>query len=302
MSSNGPLTLAVPVFNGAKYLASTLESLNRNDSDIRWWLQDGGSTDDTVAIAWQYARNGDIIISEPDHGQADALNRAMPKMGGEIIGYLNGDDCLQPGAAAKVLQFFERHPEVDLVYGRVEWIDAEGRSDGWHQGRISSLSEALDIYRVWWSERQWVQPEVFFRRSLWERVGLFNTSYHLAFDYEYWVRCLRAGARVAFLDEPLVQFRRHAEQKSAAAEQAADEIRSIVQAQLDTGVPISPLLRWRLNAQLEYDRYRLQSDRRTEDSSPSFLRSLLLNPHWLLAPHVRQRLAASFQRVMGAKS
>jgi len=300
MNNLGPLTLAIPVYNCEKYLPATLASLAKNGSDVRWWLQDGNSTDDTVALAWQYARNSDVIISEPDKGQTDGLNKAIPRMGGEIIGYINGDDCLLPDAATRVLDFFARNPQIDLVYGGVQWIDAEGTGEGWHQGRINSLEDVLDIYRVWWNERQWVQPEVFFRRSVWERVGLFNTAYNLAFDYEYWVRCFRAGIRVASLDTPLVQFRRHAEQKSAAARKAADEIRQIVQSNLDDGAPITSAVRWRLNAQLQYDRFHLQPGEGRP--SRSFLRKLVLNPHWLLAPHVRKRIAVSFQRaITGAK-
>ncbi len=98
--------------------------------------------------------------------------------------------CLTPGAAAAVLEAFARHPEVDLVYGEVEWIDADGAQTGRHKGDISTLEELLDVYTVWFGSRQWVQPEVFFRRSLWEKAGPFNTGYDLAFDYAFWVQCM----------------------------------------------------------------------------------------------------------------
>ena len=78
----------------------------------------------------------------------------------------------QHGAAEAVLETFDKHPDVDLVYGEVEWIDSNGNVTGHHAGNICSLAEIIDIYNVWWAERQWVQPEVFWRRSLWERVGL----------------------------------------------------------------------------------------------------------------------------------
>jgi hypothetical protein len=70
-----------------------------------------------------------------------------------------------------------------------------------------------------------VQPEVFFRRSLWAKVGGFQNRWRLAFDYDFWVRCFLAGARVAHDPDIVAQFRIHAAQKSAAAEQAADDIR-----------------------------------------------------------------------------
>ncbi len=290
---SGPLVLAVPVFNGERYLAATLSSLQANGAHVRWWLQDGASKDRTVGIARSFMRPGDTVVSAPDRGQADALNTAMKKMGGEIIGFLNGDDLLAENAAARVLDFFAEHPDIDLVYGSVDWIDEHGALTGTHTGRIESLADALDIYGVWWSRRQWVQPEVFFRRALWEKVGGFDPGYHLAFDYDFWVRCFRAGARVAHLPATLTRFRIHAAQKSAAAESAADEIRTILQKTLATRPPMNPMRRWKIEAQLGYDLY--QSGKNGADRG--FFRTLLRHPHWLLSPQAWQRVQAACVRL-----
>jgi len=190
------LVLAIPTYNCARFLPATLSSLNAEGDRVRWYLQDGASDDGSVEVAESFRRPGDVIVSEPDGGQTDALNRAFKRMGGDIVGFINGDDCLLPGAAESVLKIFAENPEVDLVCGEIEWIDVDGDVQGSHTGRINSLREMLDIYNVWWNRRQWVQPEVFYRRSLWERVGGFDTQYHLAFDYDFWVRCFLAGARV----------------------------------------------------------------------------------------------------------
>ena len=295
---SAPLVLAVPVFNGERFLADTLASLNANGAHVRWWLQDGASQDRTLAIARSLARPGDTVVSAPDRGQADALNTAMKMMGGEIIGFINGDDVLAENAAERVLDFFAEHPDTDLVYGSVDWIDEHGALTGTHTGRIETLGEALDIYGVWWSRRQWVQPEVFFRRSLWEKVGGFDTSYHLAFDYDFWVRCFRAGARVAHLPATLTRFRIHAGQKSAAAESAADEIRAIVQKTLAARPPLNPVRRWKIEAQLGYDLY--QSGKSGADGG--LFSALLRHPHWLLSPHAwRRARAACVRRFVSGK-
>jgi glycosyltransferase involved in cell wall biosynthesis len=292
---NGPLVLAVPNFNGAKYLRQTLNSLNAQGDCVRWWLQDGASTDGSAAIAQKMARAGDTIVSEKDSGQTEALNRAMGKMGGEIIGFINSDDLLLPGAASAVLEKFAREPELDMVVGQVEWIDESGMVTGTHAGRIESLEQMLDLYGVWWNHRQWVQPEVFWRRSLWEKVGPFNTAYNWAFDFEYWVRCWRAGARVGVLEKPLAQFRRHAAQKSAIAGKAADELRAIVGRHLaDPSLKVSLFFRWRLGAMLSYDRYQCQGQ-----NKPGLLRELFRHPQWLLIPPVQKRLAQSIQGRLG---
>ena len=291
---SGPLTLAVPVFNGERFLGETLASLNANGSQLRWWLQDGGSKDRTLEIAAPFARDGDSVTSESDQGQTDALNRAFSRMGGDVVGFINGDDLLLPDTARRVLEFFDDHPEIDLVYGEIEWIDEHGTVTGRHEGRINSLEEALDLYGVWWKERQWVQPEVFFRRSLWERAGPFNTRYELAFDYDFWIRCFRVGARVARLPHVLSRFRLHAAQKSVAAERAADDMRDILRTHLDSHPSITVAARWRIAAELNYDLY--QSGKSNDPSRSSFFSALLRHPDWLLAPPVRNRLWAALHR------
>jgi len=288
----------VPTLNSERFIAAALHSLNASGAAVRWWLQDGGSTDRTVEIARSLARDGDVVTSEPDSGQTDAINRAMRKMGGEIVGFINGDDCLAPGAAEKIVTFFRQHPQVDLVSGGIEWINEEDEMIGVHRGRIASLADVLDVYGVWWNERQWVQPEVFYRRALWEKLGGFNTSYHLAFDYDFWVRCFLARARIASLDDTLARFRRHPGQKSSAAREAADEIRAIVHKHLADNPPIPAHKRWQLEAQLSYDHYQLGDEFRMGAPRPPFLAALLRHPQWLLSPHARQRLHSAFGRLL----
>ncbi|HEX8295735.1 MAG TPA: glycosyltransferase family 2 protein [Chthoniobacteraceae bacterium] len=291
------LSLITPCFNSGAYLEATIRSvLDQGITDLEYLVVDGGSTDATPEIIARYRHQLAWSVSERDRGQVDALNKGFTRATGEIVGFLNADDVLRPGALAAVLAAFQAQPETDLVYGEVEWIDAEGKHLGDHAGRISSLDEVLDIYRVWWNRRQWVQPEVFYRRSLKERVGSFDERYQLAFDYDFWVRCFRAGARVQKLPQQLVQFRLHAAQKSTASEQAADEIRAIVQEHLSANLPLNPFTAWRLRADLSYDLYQGGKLDSPGQARPSFAASLLRNPSWLLCAPVRERLLGSLRR------
>jgi glycosyltransferase involved in cell wall biosynthesis len=290
------LVLAIPVFNAEEFLRDTLESLNAQGPCLRWWLQDGNSKDRTIDIARAHARSGDTFASEPDKGQADALNHAFRQMGGELVGFLNGDDMLMPGTAKRVVEFFRDHPDVDLICGGVEWVDRDGRSTGRHAGQIGSLPEMLDIYNVWWRQRQWVQPEVFFRRSLWEKVNGFDTRWDLAFDYDFWVRCIMAGARTVHLPDVFARFRIHSAQKSSASEKAADEIRAIVRNHLDAGAPIGAWKRMALRAYLSYDIYQLGKSTPPGKRPRDFPSALLRHPQWLLCDPVRKRIQAALAR------
>jgi len=287
----GPLVLAIPTFNSARFLHATLTSLASQGDSLRWWLQDGASTDGTPDIARQFARPTDTVVSQRDRGQPDALNHAFAQLGGDIIGFINGDDLLAPAAAATVLATFAAHPDIDLIYGEVQWIDINGLITGHHRGDISTLEELLDIYSVWYNARQWVQPEVFFRRSLWEKAGPFNVDHDMVFDYAFWVQCMQAGARVLRVPQVLAQFRLHPTQKSSNAAQAAAEIRDVVRAALALHPPIHPRVRARIAAQIGYDIYQL-----APQPKPPFAQALLQHPSWLRSPAVRRRLLGSLTR------
>lgn len=292
------ISLVTPCYNAAPFIAETIESVLAQDiPGLEYFVLDGGSKDGTPEIIRRYEAQLAGWVSEPDSGQTNAINRGLARTTGSVLGFLNADDVLQPGALRAVLDAFDRNPDTELAVGEVEWIDAASRPVGTkHAGSIADLGEALDIYRVWWGQRQFVQPEVFFRRSLWERVGSFDESYHLAFDYDYWVRCFRAGARVAKVPKTLVHFRLHDGQKSSAAEEAANEIRAIVRKTLDTDPPIPRGLRRRIEAQLSYDFYQLGRDSWAGRPRPSFGMALLQHPGWIFSPEVRARLQAACQR------
>lgn len=290
------LSLVTPCYNSAAYLEETIQSvLSQNVPYLEYVIIDGGSKDGTVEIIRRYEDRLAFWLSEPDRGQTDALNKGFPRLTGDIVAFINADDVFVPGALTRVLAAFEKSPETDIVYGGVEWIDAQSKKTGEHLGDISSLEEVLNIYDVWWGKRQWVQPEVFWRRALKEKVGAFDESYHLAFDFEYWVRCFRAGARVQRIPDPVVQFRLHAQQKSTAAAKAADEIRAIVRRHLDDGAAISDEARRRLEARLSYDLYQLRPE-----PKPGFLKSLASHPQWLFVPEVQSRLRAACGRFLGS--
>jgi Glycosyl transferase family 2 len=288
--------IVTPCFNSAATIEETILSvLGQEGVDFEYGIMDGGSTDGTLEIIKKYASRLSWWVSEQDRGQVDALNKAFSRVDGDVLGFLNADDVLLPGSLKTIADGFAAYPKADIIHGGVEWIDFEGSSLGSHLGRIESLEDILDIYHVWWGHRQWAQPEVFFRRSLKERIGPFTERYDLTFDYEFWVRCFREGVHVERIAAPLVKFRKHAGQKTADTKRTNDQIREILLRNLDEKPGIGWWRTLQLRAQLTYDLYQTGA----YDSGPhhpSLSGALLLHPHWLLCKDVRSRLSCFVQR------
>jgi glycosyltransferase involved in cell wall biosynthesis len=291
------ITLAIPNRNGGAYIRDTLQSLcsPSNRRFVRWWLQDCCSQDNSVEIAREFRSRVDEIRVERDSGQTNGLNRAFDRMGGEIVGYLNSDDCLIEGAAQLVCEAFDRHPEAGIVFGGVDWIDKDGRVIGRHHGEILCLEHILDIYAYWWNRKQWAQPEVFLRRSLYEAVGGFDETFSLAFDFDFWVRILRLRPVVISLPQTMVRFRRHDQQRSTDFERANAEIRRAVIRELDDpSCPLDARFRRRVGKRLQYDLYHRKSEL-SPHRDLSFGRALMRSPGWLLLPEVRDRLLGTLR-------
>jgi glycosyltransferase involved in cell wall biosynthesis len=140
MSTSLPsISLVTPSLNQGRFIRATIESvLSQEYPALEYFVQDGGSTDGTLDLLAAYA--GRVpFVSEPDRGQADAINRGLRRSHGEVVGYLNSDDLLRPGALRAVGEAFAARPDVVFVWGRATYVEAEGttvspclvRSDAW---------------------------------------------------------------------------------------------------------------------------------------------------------------------------
>ena len=201
------LSIVTPSFNQAAFIERMLASVASQEGvELEHRVYDGGSTDGTVAIL---ERAGRSIrwVSERDAGQADAVNKGLRDADGEAIGWINSDDVYYPGSLARVAEFFRANPEVDVVYGAADHIDANDRViepypvEPWSFARLK--------------ERSFIcQPAAFFRRRVIERHGVLDSSLRYCMDYEYWLRLGRAGARFAYLPEKLAGSRLHPHTKT----------------------------------------------------------------------------------------
>jgi glycosyltransferase involved in cell wall biosynthesis len=208
------VTVVTPSYNQGRFLRRTIESvLNQTYPHIAYIVMDGASTDDSVEILNSY---GDRFtwISERDQGQADAINKGFERGDGEILAYLNSDDVLAPDAVQKVVDFFTDHPEVDLVYGRANYIDEDDRVTGMYNTDEYSFQRLVIDNCI-------CQPATFWRRRIADLVGPFDTGLHMAIDYDYWLRVATMGGRIAHIHEVLASSRLYAETKTLSLRERA---------------------------------------------------------------------------------
>lgn len=209
------ISIVTPSFNQAKYIEETLRSvLLQNYPNLEYLIIDGASTDESAEVIRKYQPFLDYFISEPDGGHADALNKGMQRATGSILAFINSDDFYLPGAFALVAQQFQGGEPADLIYGGCLLVDQTGREFIEHFGNISRLDEILDFSNVWSANREIIQPEAFWRRSIFEKTGAFNTKIPALFCYEYWCRMLMAGAIFRRLERTLACFRFQPAQRS----------------------------------------------------------------------------------------
>ena len=203
------LSIVTPSYNQARFLPRAIESvLAQEPSPLEYWVMDGGSTDGSVEVLRSYGERLQSV-SEPDRGQSHAINKGFARCTGDVIAWLNSDDTYLDGAFDAALRIFADRPDVVLVYGRGEILDAEDRPVGPFHGL-----EPFQLWRLLHGLDYILQPATFFRRSAFVELGGLDEDLHYAMDWDLWIRLASIG-EVAFLDRPLACSREYADTKTS---------------------------------------------------------------------------------------
>jgi glycosyltransferase involved in cell wall biosynthesis len=179
------VSIITPSYNQAAFLEQTIRSvLGQGYPELEYILVDGGSTDGSLEIIQKYADQLTWWVSEPDQGQADAINKGFSRATGEIIAWLNSDDLYAPGAIVEAVKILDENPDVGLVYGNAVSFDQDGHP-------LNDL-----IFADWGLEglaafKIICQPAVFIRRAVLKQAGYLDENYHMMLDHQLWLRIAR---------------------------------------------------------------------------------------------------------------
>ncbi len=202
------ISVIVPSYNSGRYLRAALASaLDQHPRPYEVLVQDGGSTDDALAILRSFGERV-TWVSQPDDGQSDALNRALARATGDVVIWLNADDRLVPGALAAATAAFERDPDLAFAYGDFDMIDG---SDAVMR-RYRSSQYSWD--RVYARGCYIFSGSLFVRREILMEIGAFDASLRACMDLDLLLR-MHAAGRSQHLGNTIGQFRMHDASKSS---------------------------------------------------------------------------------------
>ena len=222
---NQPLvTIVTPSLNQGEFIRAAIESVLAQDyPSIEYLVMDGGSTDQTAAIAAEYSSRLSWT-SEADRGQAHAINKGFLRGRGEIACWLNSDDLLLPGAVTSAVRALQQTGPAGAVYGEGYLMDRAGTAR-----RRFPATERFNLWKLTYLSDYILQPAAFFRRPALQAVGWLDESLHYAMDWDLLIR-LGKKFGLAFIPEYLAALREYPEAKSFSGGRARiAEIRRVLE-------------------------------------------------------------------------
>jgi glycosyltransferase involved in cell wall biosynthesis len=192
------LSIITPVYNAASTIERTLVSVidQPRRADLEYIVVDGGSQDQTIEIIRKYSDFIDVIISEKDLGVYDAMNKGVRWATGDIVGIINSDDWYNENAFQIIEQTFTDYPDTEILYSPIHnYLNGEYLNT-FSPGHLERLPFKFTINH----------PSCFVRRSVYDKIGEFNLTYHIAADYDFILRAYQAGVLFKEIDVPLVSY------------------------------------------------------------------------------------------------
>lgn len=206
------VSIITPSYNQALFLEKSIRSvLLQAYPNLEYIIIDGGSTDGSVEIIRKYEPWLAYWVSEPDHGQAEAINKGFRRASGQIAAWLNSDDIYLPGAIPHAVRALQSSTAA-AVYSRCRMVTPEGQVTAIYDPFVPiSLRSLVLLWKHPYPSPP--QPAVFFHRKILGQVGLLDESLHYALDYELWLRICQ-HATFLFVDAVWADYVVHPQSKT----------------------------------------------------------------------------------------
>lgn len=198
------ISIITVCYNSAATIADTLQSVaSQTYPEIEHIVVDGASTDGTLDVIKRHGKHVARLISEPDSGLYDAMNKGLRIARGEIIGLLNADDVYADTGVLERVSAIMEATKIEALFGDAEFFSPTRPDRPLRRYR----SERFRPDRIAWG---WMpaHPTLFLKRQVYERFGLFRTDYRIAGDFEFVARIFHGGTvSYSYLPEVLVRMR-----------------------------------------------------------------------------------------------
>lgn len=201
------ISIVIPSFQQGGFVEQSIRSvLDQSYGMVEVFVFDSCSTDQTPQVLKGLSGSVEAQI-EKDLGQSHAINKGLRQCKGDIIGFLNSDDVLLPGALGKVVEFWRENPSTDLLYGKATYIDEKGETIGDYRTKDWD-------WEAFQGECFICQPATFWSRRIMEKIGFLDQRLNCSIDYDYWLRIVQASGVVGQIDEFLACSRDYPETKT----------------------------------------------------------------------------------------
>ena len=205
-------SVITPNYNGEQFLEETIKSVITQQDfgvEVEYIIVDGGSTDGSQDIIDKYRSQIWTVISEPDRGPANAINKGLRVASGDILCWLNADDRYYPGALKRVAGTMANHPAKALCFGHCPIINENGKEIRIWITRFKELFFPISSHFTIQCLNYISQPAMFFRSSAYKKAGPLREDLICAWDYDFILRLWRHGGAVQLKNPPLAMFRWH---------------------------------------------------------------------------------------------
>jgi glycosyltransferase involved in cell wall biosynthesis len=208
------ISIITPSYNQSKFIEATILSIfDQKYDNLEYIIIDGGSTDDTLQVIEKYSSRIDIVVSEKDNGQSDAINKGFALATGDIFCWLNSDDCFLPNTFNTISKYFLNYSSDYrmILYGKGKFL-----YDKYNFTINNNTSLLSNQYPIEFCDFL-IQPSTFWGRTVWEEIGVLRTDLHYCFDWEWFIRAFKSNIPFHSIDEHLSIYRIHSNHKSSNA-------------------------------------------------------------------------------------